>query len=137
MWPLITANVSILSLCIVFRDLKLNFYLARRPPKPSSTVPFRRDPDFVDRGDLLSRVDERCSQPAGRATLVGLNDVGKSQLAVEHTHRIRERSPDTWVFWVHASNAARFEQGYRDIADVIKIARREDPKADIFKLVHD
>ena len=116
---------------------KLNLYLASRPPKPSSTVPFRRDPDFVDRGDLLSRVDERCSQPAGRAALVGLGGVGKSQLAIEHTYRTRERSPDRWVFWVHSSNAARFEQSYRDIADVIKIAGREDPKADIFKLVHD
>ena len=112
-------------------------YLASRPPKPSSTVPFRRDRDFIDRGDLLSRVDERCSQPAGRAALVGLGGVGKSQLAIEYTHRTRERSPDTWVFWVHASNAARFEQGYRDIADVVKIAGREDPKAHIFKLVHD
>ena len=80
---------------------------------------------------------QRCSQPAGRAALVGLDGVGKSQLAIEYTHRTRERSPNTWVFWVHASNAARFEQGYRDIADVIKIAGREDPRANIFKLVHD
>ena len=121
------ATVSILDLCTVFRGLRLNFYLASRPPEPCSTVPFRRDPDFVDRVDLLSRVDERCLQPAGRAALVGLGGVGKSQLAIEYTHRTRERSPDTWVFWVHASNAARFEQGYRDIADVIKIAGREDP----------
>ena len=137
MWPLALAHVSIPNLCVICRGLRLNLYLASRPPKPSSTVPFRRDRDFVDRGDLLSRVDERCSQPAGRAALIGLGGVGKSQLAIEHTHRTRERSPDTWVFWVHASNAARFEQGYRDIADVVKIAGREDPKAHIFKLVHD
>ncbi len=124
-------------MCAVFRDIKLNLYLASRPPKPSSTAPFSRDPDFVDRGDLLSRVDERCSQLAGRAALVGLGGVGKSQLAIEYTHRTRKRSPDTWVFWVHASNVARFEQGYQDIADLVKIAGRKDPKADIFKLVHD
>jgi tetratricopeptide (TPR) repeat protein len=41
------------------------------------------------------------------------------------------------VFWVHASNAARFEQSYRDIADRVKIAGRRDPQANIFKLVHD
>ena len=115
----------------------LRLYLASRPPKPSSTVPFRRNRDFVDRGDLLSRVDERCSQPAGRAALVGLGGVGKSQLAIEHIHRTRERSPDTWVFWVHASNAARFEHGYRDIADVANVAGREDPQANIYRLVHD
>ena len=135
--PLALPNVSILKLCVVFRGLRLNLYLASRPPKPSSTVPFRRDPDFVDRGDLLSRVNERCSRPAGRAALVGLGGVGKSQLAIEYTHRIRERSPSTWVFWVHASNAARFDQGYRDIADAVKIAGRKDPKADIYKMVHD
>ena len=114
----------------------LNLYLASRPPKPSSTVSCRRDRDFVDRSDLLSQVDKQCSQPAGRAALVGLSGVGKSQLAIEYTHRTRERSPDTWVFWVHASNVARFEQGYRDIADVVKIAGREDPKTDIFRTVH-
>jgi len=41
------------------------------------------------------------------------------------------------VLWVYASNAARFEQSYRDIADRVKIFGRQDPKADIFKLVYD
>lgn len=38
---------------------------------------------------------------------------------------------------MHASNAARFKQSYRDIANYIKVPRRQDPKADIFQLVHD
>jgi hypothetical protein len=41
------------------------------------------------------------------------------------------------VFWVHASNAARFEQSFRDIADCVKIGERRDPQANIFRLVHD
>jgi hypothetical protein len=41
------------------------------------------------------------------------------------------------VFWVHASNAARFEQSFRDMADRVKIAGRRDPQANIFQLVHD
>ena len=41
------------------------------------------------------------------------------------------------MLWVHASNAARFEQSFCDIADCIKIPRRQDPKANIFKLVHE
>lgn len=40
------------------------------------------------------------------------------------------------MFWVHASNAARIEQGYRDIAEQVKIPGREDPKTDIFALVN-
>jgi tetratricopeptide (TPR) repeat protein len=40
------------------------------------------------------------------------------------------------VFWVHASNAARIEQGYRDIADQVRLAGRKDPQADVFELVY-
>lgn len=43
--------------------------------EPSSTVPFRRDPDFVDR-DILTEIEEKCLQPASRAALVGLGGVG-------------------------------------------------------------
>jgi hypothetical protein len=39
------------------------------------------------------------------------------------------------VFWVHASNATRIEQGYREIADQVKLAGRKDPQADVFELV--
>ncbi|KAH7343104.1 hypothetical protein BKA66DRAFT_577115 [Pyrenochaeta sp. MPI-SDFR-AT-0127] len=42
-----------------------------------------------------------------------------------------------WVFWVHASNAARFEQSYRDITNCIKVPGRQNPKAGIFQLVHE
>lgn len=41
------------------------------------------------------------------------------------------------MFWVHASNVARFEQSYRDIANCVKVPGWQNPKADIFQLVHD
>ena len=37
---------------------------------------------------------------------------------------------------MHASNAARFENGYRSIANWIKIPERHNPNADISQLVH-
>ncbi|KAF7551743.1 hypothetical protein G7Z17_g4777 [Cylindrodendrum hubeiense] len=47
------------------------------PPTPSSTViPFRRDPKFVSRSDILERIHQLCFQPAGRMALVGLGGVG-------------------------------------------------------------
>jgi hypothetical protein len=42
---------------------------------PSSTVPFRRDRDFVHR-EILSEIQTRCSLPASRVALVGLGGVG-------------------------------------------------------------
>jgi tetratricopeptide (TPR) repeat protein len=41
------------------------------------------------------------------------------------------------VFWVYASNAGRFEQSFRDIANCVKISGRQNPQANIFQLVHD
>ncbi|KAF1929478.1 uncharacterized protein M421DRAFT_45945, partial [Didymella exigua CBS 183.55] len=107
------------------------------PPQPSCSVPFRRDTDFVDRATLLDQICERCSAPASRVALVGLGGVGKSQLAIEHCYRTTKRSPQTWVLWAHASNTARLEQSFREIAELVKIRGRKDPQADVFKLVHD
>ncbi|KAF1828100.1 hypothetical protein BDW02DRAFT_652252, partial [Decorospora gaudefroyi] len=107
------------------------------PPPPSIVIPFARDANFVERGTTLDQLQQRCAAPDARAALVGLGGVGKSQLAIEHAYRTREQWSETWVFWVHASNAARFEQSFRDMADRVKIAGRRDPQANIFKLVHD
>ena len=41
------------------------------------------------------------------------------------------------MFWVHASNAARFEQSFRDIANCVRIPGRYNKDANIFQLVHD
>jgi hypothetical protein len=39
------------------------------------------------------------------------------------------------VFWIHASNVDRIEQGYREIAERVNIPSRTDPKQNIFELV--
>ena len=41
------------------------------------------------------------------------------------------------MLWMHAGSTARLEQSFRDIADYIKIPGREDPKANVFRLVHE
>jgi tetratricopeptide (TPR) repeat protein len=60
----------------------------------------------------------------------------KSQIAIEYAYRVRESAPHTWVFWVHASNAARFEQAYRDIAAKVELPGRDDPQVNILRLVY-
>ena len=45
-------------------------------PCPSSTIPFGRDPDFVDRGAILEQLHQKCALPASRTALVGLGGVG-------------------------------------------------------------
>ncbi|KAH7305369.1 P-loop containing nucleoside triphosphate hydrolase protein [Rhexocercosporidium sp. MPI-PUGE-AT-0058] len=106
------------------------------PPNPSIVIPFSRDADFVERG-MLDQIHQKCAVSGSRTALVGLGGVGKSQLAIGYAYRTRDRSAETWVFWVYASNAARFEQSFRDIADRVKIPGRQNPTANIFQLVHD
>ena len=61
----------------------------------------------------------------------------KSQLAIEYGHRIHREFPDTWIFWVDAETPTKIEQGYRTIANAVRISGRNDKDADIMKLVYD
>ena len=40
------------------------------------------------------------------------------------------------MFWVHAGTQARVEEGFRTIADTVKLPGRNQPKADILQLVY-
>ncbi|KAL8386861.1 hypothetical protein RB595_010336 [Gaeumannomyces hyphopodioides] len=106
------------------------------PPRPFASIPFSRDPDFVNRGDILSQLHQRCSEPAGRVALCGLGGIGKSQLAIELAYQISERRPNSWIFWIHAATQARVEEGFRNIADTVKLPGRNAPDANIPQLVH-
>ena len=66
-----------------------------------------------------------------------LIDCSKSQLALQYVHSIRHARPQTFVFWVHASTRARFEEAYKDIADRLQLPERSDPKTDVLRLVSD
>ncbi|KAJ4267004.1 hypothetical protein NW762_003102 [Fusarium torreyae] len=115
------------------------FLPAKNGPKPCLMIPFQRDCAFVGREDIIASIFEIHKAAANnhnRVALTGLGGVGKSQIAIEFAYRIRESASQTWVFWVHAANAARFEQAYRDIANKADISGREDPKVDILKLVY-
>ncbi|KAF2820766.1 hypothetical protein CC86DRAFT_238426, partial [Ophiobolus disseminans] len=94
---------------------------AVRQRDPFSTVPFAPDPDFVDRPEIVAWVRDKCAGPGARAALVGLGGVGHSQLAIQYAHSVYDADPQTFVFWVHASTRARFEEAYRDIADRLQL----------------
>jgi hypothetical protein len=62
--------------------------------------------------------------------------LSKSQIAIEYSYRTQESAPDKWIFWIHTSNVARFEQGYQHIASVGEIPGRDNPKTNILQLVY-
>lgn len=48
---------------------------AETSPPPASTVPFRRDADFVDRPEL-DQLQKKLSYPSARLALFGIGGVG-------------------------------------------------------------
>jgi citrate lyase synthetase len=64
------------------------------------------------------------------------NGSSKSQLAIEYAHRTAEKTPPEWVFWIHAATKARVEEGFRAIADAVKLSGRSESKADIPQLAY-
>ncbi|KAI8628837.1 hypothetical protein F5Y19DRAFT_98593 [Xylariaceae sp. FL1651] len=103
--------------------------------EPFSTVPFGRDPNFVDRPEILAWLSEKCDGPAIRVALIGIGGIGKSQVVIEYAYRVRDNRPQTWVFWVHASTAARVEEAFRSIADRLSLPGRHDSNTNICQLV--
>ena len=45
-------------------------------PEPISTVPFRRDHDFVYRGELLEQLHQKLAPETTWAALIGLGGIG-------------------------------------------------------------
>nr|POF17809.1 vegetative incompatibility protein het-e-1 [Quercus suber] len=76
-------------------------------PRPSSNVPFRRDPHFVERVGLADQIRSKLAVPAGRAVLVGLGGIG----------------------------ATRFEQSVRDVVNHLRLFGRDDSKVDHLQLL--
>ena len=60
----------------------------------------------------------------------------KSQLAIECAYRVAAEQTDRWIFWIHAGTQARIKEGFRTIADAVKLPGRNQPKADIPQLIY-
>ncbi|KAJ0347620.1 hypothetical protein COL154_013828 [Colletotrichum chrysophilum] len=126
----IEAETPIVKVLNSFEDLST----ARNP---HFVVPFPSDPDFVNRPDIWKWIEEQYAGPQSRFALVGLGGFGKSQIAIQFAHQLRNTSPKTSVFWVRGSTRATFEESYRSIADVLALPRRHDPDFDVLALVRD
>jgi tetratricopeptide (TPR) repeat protein len=60
--------------------------------------------------------------------------VSNTQLAIEYCHRLRERSPEYWVFWLHASSSTRLETSVREMAEFLELPGWDDSQVNVFQL---
>ncbi|KAL2115495.1 hypothetical protein VTJ04DRAFT_9750 [Mycothermus thermophilus] len=124
-----------------YGPINAQFQPPRERPQPGIFIPFSKNPNFVDRGDILDRIAKKFNHHHTRVALVGFGGAGKSQLAIEYARRLHKAQESDgkqkWIFWVDSSTQATFERGFRAIAGHVELPGREDPKANILELVRD
>jgi tetratricopeptide (TPR) repeat protein len=100
-------------------------------------IPFAQNNEFTGRESELAELEAKLveDKPTGAIVIVGPEGTGKSQLALELTHRTRHKNTSCSVFWVDASDLDSLEQGYSSIAKRLDIPGWDDEKADAKQLV--
>ncbi|RBR07075.1 uncharacterized protein FIESC28_10821 [Fusarium coffeatum] len=106
------------------------------PPKGHWMVPFERNESFVGREDIMREILHRIPPGKFRDTcqqtvVEGLGGVGKTQIALEATFRLRKLNPGCSVFWVPAIDEIGFQNAYKRIAEFLGIDIPEGENASI------
>ncbi len=95
---------------------------------PFWNVPFRRNPFFTGRADLLERLHEQLVQNHRAAltqstALTGLGGVGKTQTAIEYAYRYRQDYRA--VLWVRAASQETLTADMVALAQLLRLPARE------------
>ncbi|MEV7870386.1 tetratricopeptide repeat protein [Streptomyces sp. NPDC088124] len=85
-------------------------------PHGTTNLPAPANPDFVDRVEPLARLEAAldAAGPAVPPVVLGLGGTGKSALALQAAHRLRERFNPVW--WLSADSAAGITNGLAELA---------------------
>ncbi|KAL4907652.1 hypothetical protein BDW74DRAFT_147925 [Aspergillus multicolor] len=87
-------------------------------------VPFSRNPDFVGRKELIGKLRSKILSPKGPRTMAmfGLGGIGKTDLAVELLHQMREKESEYSFFWISCTSTESVRQGYDGISHALGIS---------------
>jgi tetratricopeptide (TPR) repeat protein len=102
-----------------------------------SVIPFSRNESFVGRELQLAELEGKLfsnEQTTTTLAIVGCRGTGKSQLALEAGHRIRQNMKNCSVFWIDASNKDSLRQSYASVAQKLRVPGWDDDLADIKQL---
>ncbi|KAL7796270.1 hypothetical protein V8C43DRAFT_304161 [Trichoderma afarasin] len=122
--------------------VKARFSRVQRTSTVKYFIPYTSNPDFVGRSEILKLLKDQLghtrrtsSTSQARASLYGLGGTGKTQIALEYAFQLQKTHPTISVFWIHASNAARFRQAFLSIAQEYDVPDYSEPKVDMLLLV--
>src|SRR5208283_1759658 len=88
------------------------------PGRTADTLP-PRNPTFTGRAEALAGLEEWLVR--GPVALRGLGGVGKSQLALEHAHRMRQSGRYQLVAWIRADSAVSAAEDLAALAPLVRV----------------
>ncbi len=131
----ITTGIS-----LVLKEIQAQSALSPEQPAstPSSqpapthlfTVPFRRDPFFTGREEILARLHSllAANQPTALTqppAISGLGGIGKTQTAIEYAHQ--HRDDYSHILWIHSATQQEIISDFLQLAATLNLPEKNAP----------
>ncbi|KAJ3335743.1 hypothetical protein HDU93_004571 [Gonapodya sp. JEL0774] len=99
---------------------------------PKHYIPYLKNGKFVGRTGALEALEKKLFDinTSRKVAIVGLGGVGKTQLALEFAHRMKETHKDYCIFWLSAVSMEGFEKECGEIAKQLGILQGAGGKDD-------
>lgn len=97
--------------------------------EPTWNVPFRRNPFFTGREDLLNQLHDNLTKNKAAVltqaqAISGLGGIGKTQTAVEYAYR--HRSDYRFVLWINAATRDALIANFVDLASLLHLPEEQE-----------
>src|SRR6266568_630793 len=112
----------------VLHLLITDFRKSRKQP-PVWNIPYRRNPFFTGREDVLQQLHEYFTQAKTAAltqppAITGLGGIGKTQVAVEYAYRYKDTYQE--VLWVNATSRETLIESFVNIARLLALPAQDE-----------